>query len=378
MVASSSCSSSDWFIDCGWTTHISGHRSMFITYTEYPPNTKKVKGYNRVTSFASGYGSVRLICPLPDGKTETIIPQEVVHLLGSFNLISESQIMDKDVKVELVNHYSLNLYNRHGKLIVTAPQVDGLFVLDRSLDQAPESTGYTDIDNSCLLALNSTGHASWHDAEKRMLWHRRLANIGLKAWEIMANVLAEAPKMTGKCECERCIKCTLMRKSFTPNTTSRATKLLQLRHSDMCDPRETAIREGRYMLLFIDDAMRHTDEYISKYKSEALEKFKEWKALRERESGKQVKRFRTDGGGEYTSKNFVEYLKSEGILKETTTPYTPQSNGVVERANRTIMERVRCMLDDAGLSKKYWAFAVSVAVYLNNPTPTRLVIGKTP
>jgi hypothetical protein len=91
-----------------------------------------------------------------------------------------------------------------------------------------------------------------------------------------------------------------------------------------------------------------------------------------------VKRFRTDRGGEYTSKKFAEYLKSEGILKETTTPNTPQSNGVVERVNRTIMERVRCMLDDAGLSKKYWAFAVSVAVYLKNRTPTQSVDSKTP
>ena len=107
------------------------------------------------------------------------------------------------------------------------------------------------------------------------------------------------------------------------------------------------------MLLFIDDATRHTDEYILKYKSEDLEKFKEWKAVREKESGKQVKRFRTDGGGEYTSKKFAECLKSEGIIKETTTPNSPTSNGVVERENRMIMERVQCMLDDAGLSKKY-------------------------
>jgi len=109
MVASSNASSSDWFIDCGCTTHISGRRSTFITYTEYPPNPKKVKGYNGVTSFASGYGCVRLTCQLPDGKTEMIILQEVVHLPGSFNLISQSQIMDKDVKVEPVNHYGLNL-----------------------------------------------------------------------------------------------------------------------------------------------------------------------------------------------------------------------------------------------------------------------------
>jgi len=351
---------------------------MIISYTEFPPNTKKVKGYNGVTSFASGYGSVRLICQQPDGKTETIILQEVVDWPGSFNLISQSQIMDKDVKVEPVNHYGLNVYNRHGKLIATAPQVDGLFVLNRVLDRAPGSTEYTDIDNdSCLLALMMTGHASRHDAEKRMLWHRCLAHVGLKGLEIVPNVVTDAPRMTSKCDCESCIKCQLARQPLTP-TTSRATEPLQLVHSDKCGPLETAIGGGQYMLLFIDDATRHTDEYILKYKSEALEKFKEWKARREKESGKQVKRFRTDGGGEYTSKKFAEYLQSEGILKETTTPYSPQSNGVVEWANSTIMERVQCMLDDAGLSKMYWAFAVSVVVYLKNRTPTRSIVSQTP
>jgi hypothetical protein len=102
--------------------------------------------------------------------------------------------------------------------------------------------------------------------------------------------------------------------------TSRATEPLQLVHSDICGPLDTAIGGGRYMLLFIDDATRHTDECILKYKSKSLDKLKEWMALRDKESDRQVKRFCTDGGGEYTSKKFAEYLKSEGILKETTTP----------------------------------------------------------
>jgi hypothetical protein len=67
--------------------------------------------------------------------------------------------------------------------------------------------------------------------------------------------------------------------------TSRATEPLQLVHSDICGPLETAMRGGRYMLLFINYPTRHTDEYILKYKSEALEKFNEWKALREKQSG---------------------------------------------------------------------------------------------
>jgi len=220
------------------------------------------------------------------------------------------------------------------------------------------------------------GYASRHDAEKRMLWHRRLAHIGSMALEILP-MMTDTPKMTGICDCESCIKYKLARKPFS-HTTSRATEHLQIVDSDICGPLETAIGGGPYMLLVIDDATRHTDEYILKYKSEALENFKEWKALTEKESGKQVKQFRTDGGGEYTSKTLAEYLKSEGIIKETTTPYTPQSNAVIERANRRIMERVRCMLDDAGLSKKYWAFPLSVAVYLKNQSLTQSVVGKTP
>jgi hypothetical protein len=168
--------------------------------------------------------------------------------------------MAKDVKVEPVNHYGLNLYNLHGKLVATAPQVDGLFVLDR----APKSTEYTDIDDSCLLVLKTTGHESRHDAGKLMLWHRRMAHIGLKASEILPTVVADAPRMTGKCDCESCIQCKLARKPFTL-TTSRATEPLQLVHSDMCGPLEIAIGGGLYILLFIDDATRHTDEYILKY-----------------------------------------------------------------------------------------------------------------
>jgi len=217
-----------------------------------------------------------------------------------------------------------------------------------------------------MLAPKTTAHASPHHGEKRMFWQRRLSHVSLKVLEILPTV-TDAAKMAGKCDCVSCIKCKLARKPFTPNTTSSTAEPLELVNSDICGPLETSIRGGQYMLLVIDEATNHTDEYILKYKSEALEKFKEWNALREKEWGTQVKRFCTDGGGDYTSQKFAEYLKSEGILKETTTPYTPQSNGVIEWANRTIMQRVRWMLDDAGLSVKYWAFAVSVAVYLKNP-----------
>jgi hypothetical protein len=174
-----------------------------------------------------------------------------------------------------------------------------------------------------------------------MLWRCCLSHHGLKALEIIPKVVADAPRMAVKCHFESCIKCKSARKLFTAKTIFNSTKPLHLVHCDICGPLETAIGGDRYMLLFIDDPTRHTDEYILKYKSEALQKFKEWNALRVKESNKEVKRFHTDGGGEYTSKKFIEYLQLEGILQETTTPYTLQSKGIVERANHTIMEHIR-------------------------------------
>jgi hypothetical protein len=80
------------------------------------------------------------------------------------------------------------------------------------------------------------------------------------------------------------------------------------------------------LLRFIDDTTRHTDEYKLNYMSNTLWKFKELKALGEENLGEEVKRFRTDGGGRYTSNKFAKYLKSDRILKQTTTPHTAQSN----------------------------------------------------
>ena len=53
--------------------------------------------------------------------------------------------------------------------------------------------------------------------------------------------------------------------------------------------------------------------FTIKLKSEALSVFKNLKILIEKESEKSIKILRTDGGGEYTSKDFEDFCKNEGI-----------------------------------------------------------------
>ena len=103
-----------------------------------------------------------------------------------------------------------------------------------------------------------------------------------------------------------------------------------------------------------------------------------WKSCVENQLGKKIKILRTDNGGEYTSNEFAQYLKNEGIRHEYTIPKTPEQNGVSERMNRTLLELVRTMLVDSGLPHKFWAEALSTACYLKNRSPARALKGMTP
>ena len=73
------------------------------------------------------------------------------------------------------------------------------------------------------------------------------------------------------------------------------------------------------------------------YKSETFSKFCEFKALVEKESGKQVKALRSDNGGECISGELKYFCRKEGIRRELIVPHNPQQNGVMERKNRTIV-----------------------------------------
>ena len=86
--------------------------------------------------------------------------------------------------------------------------------------------------------------------------------------------------------------------------------------------------------------------------------------------GKKLERLRCDNGGEYTSSDFKAFCKQNGVVLEYTPPHTPELNGVAERYNRTLMDRVRPMLSDMSVPKFLWNEAVLTANYLINRSPT--------
>ncbi|KAG8490261.1 hypothetical protein CXB51_016079 [Gossypium anomalum] len=98
----------------------------------------------------------------------------------------------------------------------------------------------------------------------------------------------------------------------------------------------------------------------------------------EKQTGKQIKYLRTDNGLEFCSDEFNRLCKSERIVRHLTVRHTPQQNGVAERMNRTIIEKVRCMLSNANLPKSFWAEAASTACFLINRSLSVTIEKKTP
>lgn len=142
---------------------------------------------------------------------------------------------------------------------------------------------------------------------------------------------------------------------FPKKSNNCSKDLLELIHSDICGPMKTTSLGGyKYLSVFIDDFSRKTFVRLLKNKSDIFEAFKTFKAAAERETGKRIKVLRTDNGGEYLSADFSNFLEREGIRHQLTVQYTPQQNGVAERANRTIVEMARCMLIDSNLSESLW------------------------
>lgn len=334
----------EWVIDTAASFHATPNRDLFATYKF--GNFGAVKMGNTSFSNIIGIGDIHV-------KTSvgcTLVLKDVRHVPDlRLNLISgvaldchgyESQFRNgswkllKGAMVIARGHMCGTLYKTHLKL--SQP----------SLNTVEEA-----------ISLN--------------LWHKRLGHMSEKGLTTLAkkDVISVAKDVILD-SCEHCLFGKQHRVSFS-STRKLRSDLLSLVHSDVCGPiEEESLGGSRYFVTFIDDASRKVWVYCLRTKDQVFDHSKIFHAMVERETGNKLKCLRSDNGGEYTSREFSSYCAEHGIRHEKTVPRTPQHNGVAERMNRTIVEKVRCMLSMAGLPKPYWAEAVLTTCYLINRSPS--------
>ncbi len=122
----------------------------------------------------------------------------------------------------------------------------------------------------------------------------------------MAWILKEVPLHH---VCEACIEGKHQRKYLPKDEASKASKLLELVHSDVCGPMKITSHGGaRYFVTFINDFSKKTHVYLSKAKGEVFDKFKAYKALVENQTGMKIKTLRSNNEGEFVSEKFDDFL----------------------------------------------------------------------
>ena len=217
------------------------------------------------------------------------------------------------------------------------------------------------------------------DITKSQLWHKRLGHVNERGLqELQKQGLLCGDKLEKLDFCEHCVYGKATRVKFS-SSIHKTNEILSYVHSDLWGPsRIESQGGGRYFISIIDDCSRKVWLYILKSKNEAFQKFKDWKRMVELQTGKKVKKLRTDNGLEYINDEFNKFCRDEGMVRHKTVTNTPQQNGLAERMNRTLLERVRCMLSSANLPNKFWAEAVNTAAYLVNRCPSAAIDFKTP
>ena len=335
-----------WWVDTGATRHVCPDRTLFNTFKEVVG--EKLYMGNAATTDIKGEGDV--ILKWTSGKELTL--KNVLYV--------------PDLRKSLVSGWMLN---KHGFRLVF--ESDNFVLTKRGMfvGKGYAQNGMFKLNVMAVKKnMNKSASTSAYLVESPNVWHGRLGHVNFNSMRRLIKLdYIPTFAIDSKTKCKTCVEAKQTRSSF--KSVERITEPLDLIHTDVCDLKSIPTRGGnKYFITFIDDNTRYCYVYLLKSKDEAIDKFILYKAEVENQLNKKIKRVRSDRGGEYVSP-FGELCAKSGIIHECTPPYTPQSNGIAERKNRTLKEMMNAMLISSGMSQDMWGEAILSANFLLNKIP---------
>ena len=278
-----------WYIDSGASQHMSYDKEMMVDYVHFE-NPQKVRlGDNRVVQ-ALGKGNIWL-----DIKDENDYnPARLVDVLYvpdlAKNLFSLSAGAKRGYTIELQQSGCVIL-DKFRKISGSGKLQNDLYVLD--INERNEKFHHVNVASNEHL---------------EDLWHQRFGHLSrnnlrlLRDRKLISGMDFQSAKKSEFCE--GCAHGKQKRASFPKGQTTR--ELYAVMFVDQC---KRTVSVVVVTLTFIDDKSRFTEVYFMKTKDQVLEKFKEYEAMVTNMTEKKIKILRSDNGGEYTSKEFCNYLK---------------------------------------------------------------------
>lgn len=220
-------------------------------------------------------------------------------------------------------------------------------------------------------------------SEEQWLWHRRLGHISGKYLKLLMSRADGIPKLNISDDTFRhCPTCLAAKSTELGHNTKRrkAQRRFEIVSTDIMGPFTQGKNGEKFVATFIDNFSNYTTIALLKKKSDVATAFAKYhKQVEAKFPNEPLHLIRSDRAKEYIDGDFRAYCEAAGVTIEETSPYSPQLNGVAERMNRTITERLRALLFESKLNYEYWPYAIEMAVYLINRSPSRTNIdSKTP
>ncbi|GFR45348.1 hypothetical protein Agub_g6717, partial [Astrephomene gubernaculifera] len=351
-----------FILDSGATTHVTN--SLADLHDFQWSSGGEISGLYGTSGKVEGSGTVVLV----SGGVRFSI-HDVQYVPGAqVKVISALVLADKGYE-SAVKKGGRSEVSYDGAVVLTASRREGSRL--HYIDAEPLSV----LDDDMLAEAMDTALPI---LDPLCLWHRRLGHLSyggmeklvrenmVEGLDLSLKQFAAADKV-----CEPCMLGKQPRVSFqsSSSTTSRP---LELIHMDVCGPFPVESLNGNsYMVTFLDDYSGYSHLEFVRFKSDVPDVVKKVLVMFERQLDLNVKAVRTDRGREYVNRKLGEWFEFNGIDHEKTAPYTPEQNGKAERLNRSILEKVRPMLIDAGLKSSLWEEAATYASDVRNTSPYR-------
>lgn len=368
MAALNTAAQGAWILDSGASRHIASSKDAFTSLRPLEKDVIITFGGGQ-TAKAEGCGSVELR-DMAGLRVDTIILEDVLYIPGAAaNLLSIPKAAAKGIDFTFGKDHCKVL--KGAECIAIATLRNGVYEL-----------GEQHVE------------VAFAAKETPQLWHRRFGHLGYDNLATLQrdsmvsgiNVTPSQFQAAGEDVCGVCVSAK-QHKHHRPPSTSETTEPLELLHMDVCGPFPVPSLGGsRYFATYLDDYSKLSIVWPLEAKSLVAQKTIDVINELERKTGRKLRAVRTDNGSEYVNRTLTDYFTSQGVEHQTTTPYTPEQNGAAERLNRTIMDRVRAMLEDADLPSELWGEAVAAASHIRNrspastrtKTPWELFTGKKP
>ena len=336
-------------LDSGASAHMCPVREWMHDFAPCDPTTVSLGDDSRLQ--CTGIGKLRVRLVSRSGEDQVAELQAVQYTPGlAYTLLSCSALAEKHVST-VIDSNGCSLYKQlrlgRRQLIATCTLQDGIYYLNGT----PTASG-----QQANTATNSAV----------TLWHQRLGHTSHgKVKKLMQNGRIPSSNSPDP-PCADCVDGKQARRSF-PGHFSKPSHPGDVIHSDVVGPLPRSKSGSRYMVTFIDEFSRWVTIFAMSNKSDVTACFKDYMRAFEREHNTTIKCIHSDNGGEYDA--LARLAKRRGIRVQRSAPYTPQSNGIAERQNRSIFEMARTSLLASGLPQSFWAEAVSNAVSVRNRLP---------